>query len=214
MAGIIFVIFSNSFLVSEVQKVWEGKNPKLPVDTTFDAAIVLGGYSHWNSRHEQFQVNESAERMLYAIKMYKRGMIKKIILSGGSGSMLKPHDRESIYAKDFMINCGVYKGDILVDEFSRNTHENAVNTNELIREKWEGYGSFVLITSAMHMRRARGCFEKTDLSIFYYGVDFQVDEDDCTPLTFIVPSTSAMEAWNRLIKEVIGYGVYKVNGYL
>ena len=213
-AGIVFVLFSNYYIAGQAMKAWEGKNAFRPGDS-YRGVIVLGGYSSWNTRHQRLEFNESADRLLEAVKLYEGGNAKKIILSGGSGLLLKPTEKESAFVHKTLIQIGVYEKDIIVEDSSRNTFENAQYTSKLIRMTWpEDPGKFILITSAFHMRRAQACFEKTGLDIDYYRVDFQIDDDDYDLGSLLIPSTGAFYTWNMLIKEVLGYAVYWFKNFL
>ena len=195
-------------------KTWEGQN-SVKIDDTYSGVIVLGGYSSWNTRHQILEFNESADRLIHAVRLYKNGTAKKIILSGGSGLILKPDEKESALAHQMLIEMGVDEKDIKVEDSSRNTHENAIYTSNLVKRTWRNKPSnFILITSAFHMRRAKACFEKTGLDIDYYKVDFHVDDDDYDVGSFIIPSTGAFYTWNILIKEWLGYAVYWLKNFL
>ena len=73
---ILFAIFSNDFIFSEVLKSWEGKNEALK-SSHYDAVILLGGYSSWNTRHEIYSFNEASDRLIKALEVYKTGMAEK-----------------------------------------------------------------------------------------------------------------------------------------
>ena len=214
LAGVVFLLFSNYFIAGQAMKLWEGNN-SLTLDDSYTGVIVLGGYSSWNTRHQGLEFNESADRLLQGVRLYEIGKAKKIILSGGSGLLLKPDEKESALVFQMLIEMGVEDSDILVEDSSRNTHENANFTSKLIKRTWRrNPGRFILITSAFHMRRAQACFEKTDLDLDYYRVDFQIDDDDYDLASFIIPSTGAFYTWNMLIKEWLGYLVYWFKNFL
>jgi len=209
---IIFLFFSNSFLFNEVFKHWEGRNGNLKRDS-YDAAVVLGGYSSWNSRHKLLAFNDGSDRLIIALELYHTNRVDKIVLSGGSGLLLKPQEKESILVKEKLLNLGVSIDDIILENESKNTHENAVFTNSVLRDIYGEEGHYVLITSAFHMRRAKKCFEKNDLNFEYLKVDFQIDDEDYDLSTYIVPSAYTLGNWQLLIKEWIGYMMYWLNGY-
>jgi len=175
--------------------------------------VVLGGYSSWNSRHQSVTFNESSDRFIKAYELYTGSVSEKILLSGGSGLVLKPEEKESARIKVILEKFGVDPNDILLEKDSRNTHENALFTAGMLKEKFQNDDHFLLITSAFHMRRAQRCFEKTGLKFEYIKVDFQVDDDDYTIETYIIPSAQTLHSWQILIKEWIGYFVYWLKGY-
>jgi uncharacterized SAM-binding protein YcdF (DUF218 family) len=102
--------------------------------------------------------------------LYKLGKIKKILISGGSGSLLYPDESESEDLYDFCMIAGVRKKDILLENQSRNTHENAIYSLKIIEEE-NIEGKVLLITSAFHMRRSIGCFKKEKIQFDSFSTD-------------------------------------------
>lgn len=194
-------------------KTWEGRNEKLQFQT-YDAVIVLGGYSSWNERQKVLSFSESSDRFIKALHLYHSGRAEKILLTGGSGLILKPEEKESKYVKDLLLDMHVDSNDILIETESRNTYENAIYSAELLNAERGKNGNYILITSAFHMRRAKACFAKTPLHFTSMKVDFQVDDDNYTINTYLFPSATTLDRWQMLIKEWIGYLVYWTKGYL
>lgn len=211
-AIVLFVFFSNGYIFSEVFKYWEGKNTALN-QVEYEGVILLGGYSGWNTRHVSISFNEGSDRFIKAIELYKKGKVKKIILSGGSGLLLKPEEKESELIIPLLISLGIPDSAILLENESRNTYENAVFTYQLLNEKNLADKRYILVTSAFHMRRAENCFRKTGLNFDTIRVDFRIDDDDYIPATYIVPSAVVLENWQLLIKEWLGFIAYRLKGY-
>ncbi len=69
--------------------------------------IVLGGYSSYNKSINQIDLNASGDRLISSIELYKLGIIRKIILSGGNGTLISNGMKESEWSKSFLINMGV-----------------------------------------------------------------------------------------------------------
>lgn len=208
----LFIFFSNSFIFYEVFKLWEGKNEVL-TQINYDAIVLLGGYSSWNTRHQSVTFNESSDRFIKTFELYQGKVSNKILLSGGSGLVLKPEEKESANIKVMLEGFGVNPNDIILEKNSRNTHENAIFSADILNERFQSDAHFLLITSAFHMRRSQRCFDKTGLNFEYVKVDFQVDDDDYTLETYIIPSAQTLHSWQILIKEWIGYVVYWLKGY-
>lgn len=211
-AVITFLLFSNHVLITEVLKHWEGRNETLSTGR-YDAIVILGGYSNWNSRHATAEFNEGSDRLIRSLQLYRSGKTSKIVLSGGSGLLLKPEERESFWVRDILIALGVSAGDILVEGNSKNTHENAEFTSELLKAHFGNNGKYLLVTSAFHMNRASRCFQKTGLDFDYLRVDFCADDADYDIGAFIIPTAGALSGWQFLFKELLGYAAYSINGY-
>lgn len=211
-ALVLFFFFSNTVIFCEVLKRWEGRNEGFGQEH-YDGVIVLGGYSGWNSRHEMVTFSEGSDRLIKGLEFYKTGRANKIILSGGSGLVTKPEEKESAWSRALLIDLDVPDEDIILEDNSRNTHENAEYTKDLIGKMGMSNGHFLLITSAFHMPRAQRCFEKTGLNIEPYRVDFKVDDTDYVLSTFIIPSAYTLESWHMLFKEWLGFMAYAARGY-
>ena len=70
---------------------------------------------------------------------------------------------------------GLDQGDVVYEDRSRNTFENALFTRDLVKPK-EGE-RWLLVTSAMHMPRAVGVFRKVGFPVIAYPVDFRTNGD-------------------------------------
>jgi uncharacterized SAM-binding protein YcdF (DUF218 family) len=205
----IFWVFSNGFLADEAARVWE-TSPKSISSLThnYKYGIVLGGYSSYNKEIQHIDFNDSGDRLISAIELYKLGKIDKIIISGGNGELINNGMKESEWSKSFLINMGIDNKDILLENSSRNTMENAQNTAILIKRDISQ--TLLLITSANHMKRARFCFNKNNFKIDCYPTDFTNSDITLSFDYLFIPNTDALEKWESLFHEWIGYIVYRI----
>ena len=67
--------------------------------------------------------------------------------------------KESEWTYNFLLNMGIDSNRIIIEPYSRNTMENASYTAKIIKNNQE---KSLLITSAIHMRRAKMCFTKNN----------------------------------------------------
>ncbi len=95
---------------------------------------------------------------------------------------------------------------------SRNTHENALFTKQLLltHPQWD---TLVLVTSAFHERRALGCFEKVGLHPIAFPAGFRTTDRRITPDYWLQPDVGALERWGLLLHEITGWLTYKLMGY-
>ena len=84
---VLFYLFSNSFILEEVNRVWEIPATRYSDLKTYDAGIVLGGILSYDRSYDRIQFYRSADRLFQAVELYKKGFIKKIFFVGGSGSI-------------------------------------------------------------------------------------------------------------------------------
>ena len=209
----ISYIFSNSFLFDTVMRQWETKAKHYSELKKYDVGIVLGGMLWYDGQYDRVQFNRSIDRLMQSIELYKRGYIKKILITSGSGSILHPDLREAIYAKRFLLTLEIPEEDILIESESNNTHENALFTKRLL-DKEMPKASCLLITSAFHMRRSLGCFAKVGMKVDDYSTDRYSGPRKWEFDYLFIPNTFALQNWQMLIHEMIGYIVYKISGYV
>lgn len=157
----------------------------------------------------QFHLQEGADRIIEAVRLYHEGSIDRILISGGAADINNPEYNEGLSLARLAMDLRVLEEDILLENQSRNTYENAKFSKNVIPENDQ---DFLLITSAFHMPRALRCFEKQGISVQPYPVDFQVDSS--TTFSDFLPSDKALRKWNILIKELVGLVTYKLLGYI
>ncbi len=85
-----------------------------------------------------------------AVAMYKAGWAPSIIFSGAAADTDGPSNAEAMARR--AVADGVPESAIAVEEFSRTTAENALNTSQFIAER--ELDRIMLVTSAYHQRRA------------------------------------------------------------
>lgn len=209
---VLLYLFSNAFLFNEVMGAWELQTKKYDELKTYDVGIVLGGMMAYDGEFDRIMFLRGTDRIMQAIELYKKGYIKKILFSGGSGSIIRQDMKEGIYAKRYLLTLGIPEEDILIESESNNTRENALFSKKLLNEKSPG-GNYLLITSAFHMRRAIGCFKQVGLSPDYYSTDRYSGVRAWVFDNLFIPNVSSMQQWQMLIHEMIGFLVYKISGF-
>lgn len=130
----------HGFILNKAAKYLYCKDELKPADVI----VVLAG--------------EETERVEYGVKLFKEGWARKdrMILSGGPvvwkytfASLMEEH----------ALHLGVSKKDILLEDRSTSTEEDARFTREILRQ--HGYTSLILVTSPYHSKRADKIFRKT-----------------------------------------------------
>lgn len=207
----MFFVFTNGFIHYEISRLWE--IPPIgyeKLEKKYDVAVILGGISDFDGNYNMLEFNESSDRIIHAIKLYKQGFVKKILLSGGTGTMIGLDIREAPNLKKYLIEIGIIEKDIIIEKESRNTMENAKYSALILNRDFEN-GKFLLVTSALHMRRALLCFEKQGIKISSFSCDFSMSERKFYFDHLFLPEAEILERWENLIHEWIGYIIYKVS---
>lgn len=213
-AIILLLVFSNPFLLDEAMRAWEIPATKISdLPGTYDAGIVMSGMVTYDNSLDRIQFNRRNDRLMQAVSLYKKGKIKKIFFSGGSGSLIYTYMKESEMVKKFLIEIGIPAEDIIIENKSNNTRENAIFTKEVLQKEIPS-GKFILFTSAFHMRRALASFKKVGMEVTPYPTDRYSGPRKYYPGHLLLPNSGTLFDWNSLLHEIIGYGVYKVMGYV
>lgn len=214
IAAIALYVFSNSFFVDECMRQYEFVSKDFQPAEKFEYAVVLGGMISYDERLDKPQFSNASDRIFQLLPLLKKGNIKKILISGGSGSILKPDHKEAAILKKYLLDIGIPDSVISIENESKNTRENAVNTKKILEEK-KIKSPFLLVTSAFHMKRAKACFEKVGLTQFRvfctdgYSGPRKFQFDHC-----LIPNPHALSTFTLLIHEVTGYLVYWCMDYL
>lgn len=212
-ALILLLFFTNPFITNEAWLLWELPPTPLNQMKPYDAAIILTGISNQNkSPHDRIYTGEAADRVLHPLRLYKAHLIKKIIISGGSGSLVSRYSTEAAEIKRLLVVAGIPGQDILLEEKSRNTYENALYTKALLHQQPE-LKNLLLVSSAFHMRRASACFEKQGIKADLFSTDFRTTDRSFTPTDLLVPQELYLYRWQILMHEMLGYLVYQLVGY-
>lgn len=210
----LLLFFSNNFIFDEIIRAWEVDAVSIEsLDSTYEVGVVLGGLIKYDPQLDRLQFERGNDRLMQAIELYKKGIIKKILFTGGSGSILIPEAKEALFAQRFLLAIDIPQEDIIIETESRNTRENALFTKKILHKKYPGT-KILLFTSAFHMRRATGCFSKVGITSTPYSTDRLAGPRKFTFDHLFIPGTDAFTGWNTLIHEVTGYVVYKISGYI
>jgi uncharacterized SAM-binding protein YcdF (DUF218 family) len=168
-----------------------------------DVAILLGGILRRGHAGSP-DLNDSVDRAVKAVRLYRDGSVKRILVTG-------PTPEPELLAS-LLDEWGVPKEAILIENRSRNTFENAVNSKSL----WDAhqFRSGLLVTSASHMPRALAVFRRAGFAVYPAATDFHAQLYLMGGVMALLPYAPALEDSTVAIKEWIGFGVYQLRGWL
>ncbi len=172
-----------------------------------DGIILLGGSveASDSAARGRLVANESAERVLDTIELAHRYPRARILISGGGGTVFGDGVGESPIIADYFKRIGIDPARIIVEDRSRTTTENALYSLELVKpregERW------LLVTSAWHMPRAIGVFEKTGFPVTAYPVDFRTGSgtNNHRPFAFVSDGLRRLDVGTKEWVGLIGY---------
>jgi len=174
--------------------------------------IVLGGAidTGASAARGMLVITEAAERLTEVALLARRFPNARIVFTGGNAELLGGQPPESAFILDLWESFGIPRARVTLEERSRNTHENAVFTTELIGPK--PGDRWLLVTSALHMPRAVGSFRKAGLPVEAYPVDWRTREWD--DIWWDPPwPLDGINAADRAAKEWVGLVAYWLAGY-
>lgn len=102
----------------------------------------------------------SAERLDYAIELYKEGYASKILLSGGEVDLIGysgPHSWPKL-AKDYAIAKGVPGKSIIIGGATESTYDEAIDLKKVMQS--HRFYSAIIVSDPPHMRRVAMTFNR------------------------------------------------------
>ena len=104
-----------------------------------------------------------ARRIELGIALFKAGLAKRLVLSGGGRGQERAIMREADFMRATAIAAGVPSDALLVERESHNTSENATEAARLLAPLH--VRSLVLVTDRYHARRARVLFRAAGFNV-------------------------------------------------
>ena len=212
---VLLLFFSNDFISNAVMRGWEVDPKPFNEVQPHQVGIVLTGSTiPFLQPDDRVYFQRGADRVTHSIQLYKLGLIKKILVSGGSGRLLGEDEPEANKFKKVMLMAGVSDADIILENTTRNTHESAVAVKKILDSLNFKAEDCLLITSAFHMRRSIACYRKVGLVLESFSTDFYSVPDKPIIPTIIIPAVQGFIIWEKLFKEWTGLTAYKIAGYI
>ena len=174
--------------------------------------VVLGGALE-PVRPPRVDVNllDSVDRISKTASLYRAGKAKTVIISGGNQPWAPNMKTEAAATRTLLVEWGVANEDIIVEESSRNTYENAFNSMVLLREA--GCRMPLLVTSAAHMPRAVASFERMSVDVFAVSVDVRAVKLMRMTVMDFVPDIGALNMTTNAMREWVGKKIYEFRGW-
>jgi len=217
VAGLVLLfLFTNDFIANELMRAWEIDTQPYSAMEPYPVGIVLTGVMVGDREpDDRVYFSRGADRVVHTVQLYKRGLIQKILISGGSGLISGESRPEADRFRDAMLLMGVPDSVIMLENRAQNTAQSALLVPPMIEEMGYTDTDCLLITSAFHMRRSLACFRKAGFHPTPFTVDFYAGSRKRYNLkTFLLPQLDALILWHKLVKEWVGMVAYWVVGYV
>jgi uncharacterized SAM-binding protein YcdF (DUF218 family) len=151
----------------------ENRFPMSVPPARIDGIVVLGGSIDPGVSLARGQVAllSAAGRITETVALARRFPAARVLVSGGDGRINPRALSEAGATRDLLTQLGVAAERIELESVARNTYENATLSYAAARPK--PGETWLLVTSAMHMPRAVGCFRRAGWTIVPYPVDYR-----------------------------------------
>ncbi len=178
-----------------------------------EAIVVLGAGMHPpDATRLRAELNAATlARCLHAAAVYREGKPLPVVVCGGKIAPGPSTPPLAHVMREFLRDHGVREDDIIVEDRSRTTHENAVECRERLRER--SIGEIVLVTDAVHMFRALRAFRKQGIRAMPSACHHRATEFEWTVWDFL-PDAGAVQNHELTLHEGLGSAWYWLRGYL
>jgi uncharacterized SAM-binding protein YcdF (DUF218 family) len=132
-----------------------------------------------------------------------------VVVSGGYNGPDDPGTTGAAVMRDFLVQVGVNPRDILVEDQSASTHESAARCRQLLNQ--HGIRKVVLVTDALHLRRAEACFHKQSMEVVPAGCNYRATHFGANVASFL-PDADAMVGTSSAAHEWLGLAWYWLRG--
>lgn len=217
LSTLVLLLLTATPFLSGIYIGWlESWYPPFQIATTsrVNAIVVLaGGVFEKGSLRPSHDVSyASRQRVVCGADLWLQRLAPKVLLTGGIANVRQTGPLESHEMKRWALRLGIPESTILVEEKSRTTYENAVQSKALL-----GGGHILLVTAAYHLPRAVGLFEKQGFIVTPVGCGYEAQHTPAqawaqsTPFDF-VPSINALLITTQAVDEIAGMLIYRMAG--
>jgi uncharacterized SAM-binding protein YcdF (DUF218 family) len=173
------------------------------------AIVILAGYvlpADGVGRHPQLG-QDTLYRCLEGAELYQQGNPCPVLVSGGTVEDASPPCAPLM--RDFLVKLGVPATDILVEDRSQSTWENAVESHKLLKPR--GISRILLVTDAVHLFRAERCFRRQGMEVIPWGCRYRATMFPLEVGHFL-PSSTGGVGLEEASHEWLGLAWYWLHG--
>ena len=188
---LVLLVFSNQFFAEWT--IRQAEKPFVPVEIgtleKSDFVVVLSG---------------DVARFEAALKILENGKADKMIVTAGKTPWEKKQYSDGHQYINIAKQRGVKSEKIMITGVVHNTEQEVMQIKKSIPKG----SKLTLVTSAVHMTRAKMLFEKSDFHIIAFPIKF-FSGHKTTPMSFI-PSASALQRSSSIYREFQGRLFYRL----
>lgn len=172
--------------------------------------VLSGGMAYGDELvPESHLTNDTVQRCFAAAELYHAVPGKKLLLSGGKVDDRNNGPQLADAMKEWMKRLKVPAETMLVENSSKSTYENAVESARILKQ--HKIDRVILVTDAAHLPRAARCFRSQGIEVVPWGCRYRSRPLKFSPMLF-VPHPSAAEGTEAAIHEWLGLAWYWLRG--
>ena len=214
LSALVFLWICSTPVVSNaLQGALERRYDYQAVEDVSDAdlIVILGGGAFGHDTNWPYpDIRGSADRYWHGARLFHAGRGQMVLISGARDLRRPAGPSEAQLGAAFLVELSVPADKIILDNVSKTTQEHVSNVAQLLQE--HDVESFLLVTSAIHLRRAEAVFRAGGLDPIPVATDFKIRKDvGLTPWHFI-PSVQSLAGSTAAIHEYFGYWFYRIRG--
>jgi uncharacterized SAM-binding protein YcdF (DUF218 family) len=153
--------------------------------------------------------DEALDRCRKAADIYLQGQRCPVLVSGGNAEPGAQRYNSAEVMSEFLVRLGVDSRDLVVENRSRTTYENAVESGKLLAAR--GIHRIALVTTAAHLPRAAACFRRQGFDVFPCGCHYRANDFRWSVGLFI-PKAQFAENSDSAAHEWVGLLWYWMHG--
>jgi len=210
--ALLVVFIGSSPLSGILYNNHQGKFPPMPINDSplADAIVVLAGEVEI-PLPPKVESQIGGNRLLHTFRLYKAGKAPLIIISGGNAFPQLTLLSEASYISEILVEWGIPNEAIIVEGESRNTWENAKETQKIVQRLH--LNRVLLVTSALHMPRALLTFRSAGVDVFPSASSISSPLVRPQILDWL-PSLTGLGKIQAVMHENLGIVVYRLRGWI
>jgi uncharacterized SAM-binding protein YcdF (DUF218 family) len=206
-ALMLFWLCSTPVLSDRLMAAVEGHGQRLDPNTMpkVEAIVVLSGMITMAPGSAAIpEWGEASDRFWGGLDLYQADKAPRLIFTGGWVPWRPDQQPEGKYLQEIALAQGISPTAMTVTEPVANTAAEA----EAVRALLGDQPTILLVTSAFHMPRAQGLFERLGCTVIPYPVDFYANLSRPWSVLDLLPQANAFDQTELAWRELMGRAYY------
>jgi uncharacterized SAM-binding protein YcdF (DUF218 family) len=218
LAFAVMLICGNRWVVGSMLRSLEWQHLPPSRIPSADAIVVLsGGTLPRIPPRSTIEISEAGDRIFYGAELFRRGRAPQVIVSGdvATGGVAPRPAAEDM--AELLETVGVPAPAIVLERKARNTHDHAVYLCPIFLER--RIGRVLLVTSAIHMRRAVAVFHRSCPAVEYIPAPTDFRETEGVSVVWyrhligLIPTSRSFLDFSDAVHEYLGIAYYDLRGW-